>query len=198
MNPRTLGLLRELLAAAGAALVVYGFGTESLWQEVAGGILAGVCLIFGILHNTGAEAWYSLARKVISAIAGVLVVTGTIQPDKAQVLGGFVMSMLAMVWSAIGKDPGGEPPGPVDFPMILLMAAACVFLCPPSCAGYPLTGSVYYRDPSSGAKAGMAFRPGEAPRASVRIPIYDQSTGEVIGMADLSGGMAVINRESGK
>lgn len=60
-----------------------------------------------------------------------------------------------------------------------------------SCAdqGYPLTGQISYRDPATGAKGGLVFEPGKAPRASVRIPVYDEA-GNIIGVGEISGSLA--------
>lgn len=60
---------------------------------------------------------------------------------------------------------------------LFCLAAACLL---PSCTGYPVTGSITYRDPQSGAKGGLVFTPGAPPRASVRVPVYDPQTGELI------------------
>jgi hypothetical protein len=70
---------------------------------------------------------------------------------------------------------------------LLAVLAAVMFL--PSCAdtGYPLTGQISYRDPNSGAKGGLVFEQGKPPRASVRVPVYDPQTGELIGVGELSG-----------
>lgn len=197
MNAKTIGLLRELLTALAAALMAYGYGSDSLWETATGGIVAAIMLGWGLIHNEGPEAWYSLARKVISSVAGVLVITGTLQPDKAQVIIGVVMSTMAMLWSAAGKDVSGDPPAPPAVPLLLLLLAGASFMLP-GCAGYPITGTVYLRDPSSGAKGGLTFTPGEAPKATIKIPIYDEKTGELIGMADLSSEIPSIDRTSGK
>lgn len=61
-----------------------------------------------------------------------------------------------------------------------------------SCSSYPITGSIMYRDPGSGAKAGLAFSPGKLPAASLKYPIFDPDTGDLIGMADLAGAPQVI------
>ena len=53
-----------------------------------------------------------------------------------------------------------------------------------SCAEYPITGSISYRDPGSGAKGGLVFRPGEKPAVSVKVPYYDEQ-GNIIGMLDV-------------
>lgn len=127
MNDKQQGLLREFLAAVSAAAMAYGFGSESLWLEVSGGIVAAVVLLWGIVHNQGAEAWFSLIRKVFSSVAGVLVITGSLAPDKAQALLGAVVAALTMAWSVWGKDNQAPPPAS-------LLAILAAFLILPSCA----------------------------------------------------------------
>ena len=61
--------------------------------------------------------------------------------------------------------------------------AALLTIALASCAEYPLTGTISYRDPDSGAKGGLVFRPGERPAARVRVPYYG-SSGELLGMLD--------------
>lgn len=72
-------------------------------------------------------------------------------------------------------------------PLIMLGA----ILALPSCAdqGYPITGRISYLDPESGAKGGLVFQPGQPPRASVRIPVYDE-LGNLIGIGEVSGPLA--------
>jgi hypothetical protein len=70
-------------------------------------------------------------------------------------------------------------------PLLILLTG---ILALASCGGnYPVTGSISYRDPNSGAKGGLVFEPGKAPRASVRVPVYHPETGELIGVGELSG-----------
>lgn len=74
-------------------------------------------------------------------------------------------------------------------PVFCMCLFAVFFL--PSCAGsgYPLTGQISYRDPESGAKGGLVFEPGKPPRASVRVPVYDEN-GNLIGVGEISGPLA--------
>lgn len=76
--------------------------------------------------------------------------------------------------------------------LIALFALAALVLTP-SCGtrGWPVTGSISFRDQQSGAKAGMVFEHGAAPRATVKVPIYDKDSGELVGMADLTGEIPV-------
>jgi hypothetical protein len=71
----------------------------------------------------------------------------------------------------------------------LILTAALFIL--PGCAesGYPLQGQISYRDPATGAKGGLVFEPGKAPRASARIPVYGED-GTLIGVGEISGPLA--------
>ena len=73
--------------------------------------------------------------------------------------------------------------------LVIPLAAALLFL--PSCAesGYPLVGRISYRDPETGAKGGLVFEAGKAPRASVSVPVYD-NLGNLIGVGEVSGPLA--------
>ena len=76
---------------------------------------------------------------------------------------------------------------PLSLGLILIMLLPAVLL--PSCGTeYPLSGTVSYRHPQSGAKAGLVFAPGQPVRGSVKVPVYDQVTGDVIGQVDLVSG----------
>lgn len=89
-------------------------------------------------------------------------------------------------------DPGqGDSGGGSGWPMPLLVTCATAGLmgfCLPSCSGYPLTGSVAYRDPQTGAKAGLEFKPGQAPAAVLKVQLYDPRTGQPLGVVDLRSG----------
>ena len=107
MNPKILGPLREFLNMAAIALLCYGIGTDVLWQEITGGIVAAVTIVLGWRANHGWSAVESLIRKVVSAIAGIFVANGMLDPTKAAALVGVTITFLAMVWSFVSKtdDP---------------------------------------------------------------------------------------------
>lgn len=69
--------------------------------------------------------------------------------------------------------------------LFILGMCACLLQ---SCAQYPVTGTVSYRDAQSGAKAGLVFAPGKPVRGSVKVPVYDPQTGALIGQVDLVSG----------
>lgn len=114
MTSKQLSMLRELLTAGSAALVTYGIGTDAIWQEVAGGIVTALMLAWGIKANTGKEQWLTLARKTLSAVGGVMVTTGTVDPDKANVLLGVGLSSLSLIWTMfkLPEQPSGNETGP--------------------------------------------------------------------------------------
>jgi hypothetical protein len=184
MNEKQLGLLRELLTAASAALIAYGIGTSGLWEEISGGIVAIVMLIWGIRSNAGWEALSSSLRKALSAAAGVLVMTGVLAPDKAEVLLGLALQFVSFGWSLWGK--GGDSATPPAVPLLALLAALSFLL--PSCTGVDglgsVVGSVTVIDPTTGAKGGLTYEKGKPVTASLKAPLKNES-GETIGYVDL-------------
>jgi hypothetical protein len=111
MTSKQFSILRELLTAGSAALVTYGIGSDAIWQEATGGIIAAVMLAWGIKVNTGKEQWLTLARKTMSAVGGVLVMTGTIAPNKLDMLLGVGLSALSLVWTMFKLPEPPEQPG---------------------------------------------------------------------------------------
>lgn len=161
--------------------------------------------------------WFTLLATLLT---GWLVLPAEQQAELTKALGDLVGPLvivltlvitavwrIALAW--IGKvlrtgsgelENGGPSGGAVLLLMIGTMAALAVGL--PSCAssnpnGYSLTGSLMLRDPNSGAKGGLVFKPGQRPTASLKYPVYDPKTGELLGMADLTAGPRV-DRASGK
>lgn len=53
-----------------------------------------------------------------------------------------------------------------------------------SCSEFPVTGTIYFRDQSSGAKGGLTFTPNQPPQASVLYPVYDADNNQ-IGLVDI-------------
>jgi hypothetical protein len=114
MTSKQLSMLREFLTAGSSALVIYGIGSEAIWQEVTGGIVAAVMLAWGIKANTGTEQWLTLGRKILSAAGGALVATGYLAPAKADMLLGVGLSTLALVWTMfkLPEQPNDNEAGP--------------------------------------------------------------------------------------
>ncbi|MEM1083240.1 MAG: hypothetical protein AAGI48_03895 [Verrucomicrobiota bacterium] len=92
-----------------------------------------------------------------------------------------------------GESSGSGSSGGIASVLVMSMAAACLLggsllssCSSANLAGYDIKGSIYYKDPDSGAKAGIDFDDG--PRGFVKLPVYDEDTGEVIGVADVDFG----------
>lgn len=98
-------MLRELLTASSGALITYGIGTAGLWEQVTGGILALAMLVWAIRTNEGKEQWFTLARKLLSAVGGTLMAMGVTTPDKINILLGVASSALAMGWTIFKLPP---------------------------------------------------------------------------------------------
>jgi hypothetical protein len=69
--------------------------------------------------------------------------------------------------------------------MKLILAIAAFMLV--SCADLPLLGTIRFRDPETGAKAGIDFTPGSKPSQFIKAPITN-AEGVVIGYVDISSG----------
>lgn len=117
------GLLRELLTAVGAALVTWGTLNDGLWQTISGAIMTALMIAWAVYWNEGREMLYTLVRKLISSVAGVVVATGVLTPERADVLVGVAMSVVSLAWAIYAKG-GGLPPGSTP----VLAFAACL-LC---------------------------------------------------------------------
>jgi hypothetical protein len=137
-------------------------------------------------------AWFTLPEADAQAVAdglgkigeGVLILLAILVPA----LGRLVWAWAAKVFRT-GSGEKGEQNGSGglgSLPLFLMGTMAGVMGCLPSCSGsYPLTGSVSYQDAATGAKGGLTFSPGEAPRARVALPITD-AKGRVVGHVDLT------------
>jgi hypothetical protein len=109
--------------------------------------------------------------------------------------------------SILPSSPGGDAAGPddtaapdadhgrggVDRVGILVGMLAVLFgLGLPACrtaSDFPITGSFILRDPKTGAKGGLNFKPGAAPEWYAGVPLYNDK-GELIGNTDLRGPLA--------
>jgi len=71
-------------------------------------------------------------------------------------------------------------------PLILICTVAASLL--PSCGNlseYPVTGGLFYRDPSTGAKAGLKFQDGKGSYYG-KLPLYDDQ-GNLVAYTELEG-----------
>lgn len=67
--------------------------------------------------------------------------------------------------------------------LLLFSGLAVLFL--PSCGGYGVRGTAYFRDEETGAKGGLRFIPGAPPLPFFRVPVQTDSGS---GFIDLTGG----------
>jgi len=105
----------------------------------------------------------------------------------AAILSRILISLLAKYAPGLGSLFGKS--GGTGVSLLAMGTAAGALALLPSCgpdATPPITGSIFYRDPKSGAKGGLAFTPGERATAYVRVPVFDPETGEKRGEANLS------------
>jgi len=109
-----------------------------------------------------------------------------------------LISALGKVFPSLGERLGNAASGGMSggASVLLISMAAAVGGLLPSCKTlskieeiareYPATASIYYRDPKSGAKAGLTATPGKPTVIFGRVAVLDPDTGEVIGWTDLS------------
>ena len=72
-----------------------------------------------------------------------------------------------------------------------VFALCCIAYAMSGCADNAVTGTLSYRDPGSGAKAGLVFVPGQKPVVSVKVPYYGPN-GEILGMLDVGTAPPVV------
>lgn len=71
MNPSTISLIRGILKLAAGALLAKGYGDESSWEEIIGGILAVATLMWGWMQRGKAPpAALVLLLATLPALAG--------------------------------------------------------------------------------------------------------------------------------
>jgi hypothetical protein len=145
--------------------------SKTFWAN----LLMLLCLVFPAVQAWAAEN--PAALPVIFAFVNLALRTVT---NKA----------IALSPDGVSEDGSASGGSGGILPLALFsLAAACLLM--PSCSGdYPVTGSITYRDPDSGAKGGLTFTPGEKPEGFIRVPILDPETGEQIGTAELSGSLS--------
>jgi hypothetical protein len=96
-----------------------------------------------------------------------------------------VIAALGKVFPSLGDRLGNAASGGMSggASVLLISMAAAVGGLLPSCAD--MTGGVFYRDPETGAKAGLKFEDGKG-SYSARVPLYDDQ-GNLLGYTELEG-----------
>ncbi len=134
------------------------------------------------INDAGGDLVVPLATFVMAVLAGVFRFLMLLVGKKFPALSGK---------SEIEVRDGGASGGAGVAPLLaLFLIAGCLTMLPSCGAEYPITGQISYRDPGSGAKGGLVFSPGEKPLGFLRVPIYDEESGELVGSAEVSGPLA--------
>ena len=102
MNQR-MGLLREVLAGIGGALISFGLTNDVTVATVIGVVMAGLTLGVAVMTHKGIEAVKSAARKFLSVTGGALVTFGILSPEQTEALTGAILPILAMYWSTLSN-----------------------------------------------------------------------------------------------
>jgi hypothetical protein len=149
----------------------------------------GMLVAWLAIYLTGADL--ESATKAANALVEPLVI-----------LAGFVaviVSRLAMpIFDKIFRRGAGEETdsdagasgGKSSLALFLMATAAVLMGALPSCATngdgeYPVTASLSWRDPNTGAKAGLTYTPKAKLKAAVTVPVYDAETGEKLGVTTI-------------
>lgn len=93
----------------------------------------------------------------------------------------------SVAFSRDGNDEDktdGASGGALPIGMLLVVGLVLLPALPSCSSDYPLSGSISYRDPDTGAKGGLTFTP-DGQEGFIRVPIIDPDSGEQIGLADL-------------
>lgn len=105
LKPETRGTVYTVAAAVVAALVVFGVISSSYAAPIAGVILAGVTLLYAIIHS---ESNIRTVIYVFCAAVGAMFVTmGTISDDESDALLAVVAPVLGITLAA-AKTPTKE------------------------------------------------------------------------------------------
>lgn len=149
--------------------------------------------IYSIVRHllTGASAWAVNSEWLSAEDASAA--TNAIAMLLAIILTRLILFGAAKVkWADIGKFLGGNKSQVIIVALATSTALGCV--CLTSCnhsntlgnisRSIPIQGRVHYNIGDNGAKAGVAFNPGQVPSGFFRYPFYDDQ-GNLLGLLDL-------------
>lgn len=147
----------------------------------------------------------------LAGIGTMLLSWEFIRPDQVDAVnqaGGDLIAPLAIILGAVGaclfraliswlgnlfRTGAGEKAnekdgsGPGMSALFVGLGTAVVLGGLPSCSfEYPITGTLRFQDPKTGAKAGLSYSPQDRLRGSVAVPIYDPTTGKRTGYAEIA------------
>ena len=148
--------------------------------------LIGLLAAWLAIYLTGADL-ESATKAANALIEPLVIVAGFV----AVILARLAMPVLNKIFRrGAGEYSSGGSGGMLPLALWLGLSMAVVGTLPSCAPGteYPVTGSLAYRDPRSGAKGGLVFAPGLPVQGRVQMPIYDPQTGAVLGAVDLHSG----------
>lgn len=148
--------------------------------------LVGLLAAWLALHLTGADL-ESATKAAHALVEPLVIIAGFV----GVILARLAMPVLNKIFRrGAGEGSGGASGGMTPLVVGLGLSMAVVGTLP-SCtpgSGNPLSGTVSYRDPRTGAKGGLVFVPGQPVGGRVQVPIYDPQTGRLMGSVDLASG----------
>jgi hypothetical protein len=167
---QTLGLVGSTLTATGTVLATWGINDGHQWAPIVGIVLALVSLTWGLLHHkdpaTPGTLKWSLVRKTINVAGSAAITYGFLNPERVQgieVLAASLGPLLAAWFSWIDNETtAGDDGDPGPDGLHLLLALICLTaLLLPSCADFPVTGSIQtpYGTITTDAKGGIVLAP---------------------------------------
>ena len=142
-------------------------------------------LSLGLLEPSQVEAANQAGQQMVDPILALFDPVAAVFALVGACVARIALSWLGKLFPALTERLGNQESGGMSggaFLLILCTAAACLL---PSCSQLselPITGSVFFRDPNTGAKSGLTFGITKA----ARVPLYD-SSGKQIGETDLTG-----------
>lgn len=103
-----LSILKTVLVIAGTWLVGHNlFGASvdaSLWQEIAGGVIALGAAIWGVVDKSGTiDALQSAIRSFIASAGSLLVMSGKITGDTLNAIIAIITMLIPILWSHLGR-----------------------------------------------------------------------------------------------
>lgn len=128
------GGIREMLMIVGSFLAGSGIVNSEAASASVGLIMCLISLSWSITQKEGLEKIWTLLRKTLSSVPGVLVAFSVITPDQAISFTSAIAPILALIWSFISNGGGSVPTGLAVF----LIALGSLALN--SCAGVQIEG----------------------------------------------------------
>lgn len=99
-------IVRHLLGAAGIFLAMKGVGDEALWQTITGLVMTAGMGVYAVFQKKGdvKEMWQSIARHIVTAVAGYLIYKGVMTDVQAENLVGMAVLIAGILASIFNKQ----------------------------------------------------------------------------------------------